>query len=377
MQKLCDEQLCHLYLYQKRAFMSNTSATSSNRAIAIWLYIGVFMIVMQILIGGITRLTESGLSITEWKPLTGTLPPMNQAEWQTEFDKYKNTAQFQYIHGDFTLSDFKTIFFWEWFHRNWARLMGLVFIVGFIYFLVKKKFKREMVMPLVLLFVLGGIQGAIGWIMVKSGLVPEKYFVGHLELATHFMAAMVLLVYLFWFALSLSVPREEIIVNTWLKNETILICVLLFVQLTYGAFMAGLHAAMAAPTWPTINGEWIPAHMYSMEPAWSNWINNKIAVQFVHRGIAYLILVAALFWWMTSLKAREGKLFMKYRHLPMVLVIVQITLGIFTVVLSPKGDNLLYFGVLHQMAGILLLLAFVLQVYLVRKKPVRYSVFGN
>ncbi len=357
--------------------MDNLTMDRSRRQIAVWLYIGVFMIVVQILLGGITRLTESGLSITEWKPITGSLPPLNQADWQAEFDKYKNTAQFRYIHADFTLGDFKKIFFWEWFHRNWGRFMGLVFAVGFFYFLFAKKFKKEMVMPLVLLFLLGAVQGAIGWVMVKSGLVPEKYFVGHVELATHFMAALILLVYTFWFALSLSVPRKEIIVNKWLKNETILICVLLFFQLIYGAFMAGMHAAMSAPTWPTINGEWIPKYMYTLDPPISNWFNNKIAVQFVHRSLAYLIFIATIFWWVTALKAKEGRLFRKYRNLPMLLVTAQVILGIFTVVLSPKGDNLLYFGVTHQTVAIMLLLSFVFEMYLVRKKSGKYEGFGS
>ena len=152
--------------------MNLVNGKAAHRPIAIWLYIGVFMLVVQIVLGGITRLTESGLSITEWNPITGVMPPVGEAAWQAEFDKYKSTSQFQYIHADFTLADFKEIFFWEWLHRNWARLMGVIFIVGFVYFLFTKKISKPMILPLVLLFFLGAIQGAIGWIMVKSGLVP-------------------------------------------------------------------------------------------------------------------------------------------------------------------------------------------------------------
>ena len=171
------------------------------------------MIMIQVLIGGITRLTESGLSITEWKPITGILPPIGDLAWQAEFDKYKQTDQFRYLHSDFLLADFKFIFFWEWFHRFWARLLGIVFIIGFAWFIGKKKFKKEMIIPLIILFLLGALQGAIGWIMVKSGLVPEKYFVGHVELATHFVAALILLVYTLWFALRLLVPERQIVRN--------------------------------------------------------------------------------------------------------------------------------------------------------------------
>ncbi|HRQ49256.1 MAG TPA: COX15/CtaA family protein, partial [Agriterribacter sp.] len=199
---------------------------------------------------------ESGLSITEWKPITGILPPVGDIAWQTEFDKYKQTDQFRYLHSDFSLSDFKFIFFWEWFHRFWARLLGIVFMAGFVWFLVKKKFKREMIIPLIVLFLLGALQGAIGWIMVKSGLVPEKYFVGHVELTTHFVAALGLLVYTLWFALRLLVPEQQTVHNPALKRFTMLLLFLLFVQLCYGGFMAGLRAATVAPTWPTINGEW-------------------------------------------------------------------------------------------------------------------------
>ena len=178
--------------------MNAMNIQKNERQIATWLFIGVGMIMIQVVLGGITRLTESGLSITEWKPITGALPPLTDTAWQAEFDKYRHTDQFRFVHTDFSLRDFKFIFFWEWFHRLWARMMGMVFLIGFTYFLVKRKMNRDMVMPMILLFVLGGLQGAIGWIMVKSGLVPEMYFVGHVELTTHFMAAMGLLVYTFW-----------------------------------------------------------------------------------------------------------------------------------------------------------------------------------
>jgi len=181
--------------------------------VAKWLFAGVIMLMIQILLGGITRLTESGLSITEWKPITGILPPLNTTQWMTEFDRYKHTDQFRYMNSNFSLSDFKFIFFWEWFHRTWARLMGLVFLVGFFYFLLKKQLRQDMIGSFIILFLLGVMQGIIGWIMVKSGLVPERMFVGHIELATHFMAALVLLCYTFWFALTLSVNRNQIVVN--------------------------------------------------------------------------------------------------------------------------------------------------------------------
>src|SRR6187455_1439815 len=153
-----------------------------NSPVAIWLLIGVGMIMIQVLLGGITRLTGSGLSITEWKPLLGALPPLNEDAWNKAFDQYKQIGQYKQINFDFTLSDFKFIYFWEWFHRQWARIMGLVFAFGFIYFIIRKRFKKEMIWPMVLLFLLGALQGAIGWIMVKSGLNENDLYVSHIRL---------------------------------------------------------------------------------------------------------------------------------------------------------------------------------------------------
>lgn len=238
--------------------MELQSQERNNRQVAIWLLIGVGMIVIQVLLGGITRLTESGLSITEWKPITGALPPMNDAAWQIEFEKYRTTDQFKYVHQDFSMSDFKFIFFWEWFHRQWARLMGVVFLVGFVYFLARRKFNRNMIAPMILLFLLGALPGTIGWIMVKSGLVPEKFYVGHIELTTHFIAAMLLLVFTLWVAMSLLPAFNEKLYSNPVKKWLSVLIVLLFVQLIYGGFMAGLKAAATAPTWPSINGRMSP-----------------------------------------------------------------------------------------------------------------------
>jgi len=338
--------------------------------VAKWLFAGVIMLMIQILLGGITRLTESGLSITEWKPITGILPPLNTTQWMTEFDRYKHTDQFRYMNSNFSLSDFKFIFFWEWFHRTWARLMGLVFLVGFFYFLIKKQLTKEMIGSFIILFLLGIMQGIIGWIMVKSGLVPERMFVGHIELATHFMAALVLLCYTLWFALSLSVNRNQIIVNGSLRKTTFIILCILFVQLIYGAFMAGLHAATAAPTWPQINGQWIPASINSLSPGWKNLINNKITIQFIHRGIAYIILISVLIWFIKAIKIKGTLLFNKARLIPLIFIIVQVLLGITTVITSPYGNNLVWFGVAHQLMAILFLMSIVFMLYIIRSSPV-------
>src|SRR5687767_844565 len=178
--------------------MSLENNYRSSRPVAIWLLIGVSMLIVQILLGGITRLTGSGLSITEWDVITGALPPMNEQQWLTEFNKYKATPQYRLLNSDFTLSNFKFIFFWEWFHRLWGRLIGVVFFIPFVIFLVQRRFRADMIRPLMILFLLGALQGAVGWIMVASGLTGDAVYVRPTRLALHFVFALVLLFYTFW-----------------------------------------------------------------------------------------------------------------------------------------------------------------------------------
>src|SRR3954447_7097614 len=246
----------------------------STRIVATWIFIGVGMLVIQVLLGGITRLTGSGLSITEWKPIMGAMPPIGEVEWQQAFRKYQQIAQFKYINQHFTLGDFKFIFFWEWFHRLWARLIGFVFLIPFIYFLVKKYFKNWMVFPLVVLFLLGALQGVIGWIMVKSGLNDSDIYVNHIRLAAHFMAAMVLICYALLFGLKLVIPDTNRLVQPSLLKGAVVITALVSIQLVFGAFMAGLKAAPAAATWPDINGTIIPEGIFSNGGFFYNIVHN-------------------------------------------------------------------------------------------------------
>ena len=230
----------------------------------------------------------------------------------------------------------------------------MVFLVGFIYFIATKKLKREMVMPMVILFVLGGLQGLVGWLMVKSGLVPEKYFVGHVELATHFIMALLLLAYTFWFALKLKVPTRQLVKNAGLKRLMWAIAFVLFLQLIYGGFMAGMRAALFAPTWPDINGVAIPTGMNSMSPVLQNLVNNPITVQFIHRGLAYLLFILIVIGWLKSRKINGSPLFRKLWTFTVVLIFVQVLLGILTVLNAAFADRLIWLGVSHQFAGMLL-----------------------
>lgn len=344
--------------------------TGKNKAVAYWLLIGVAMIIIQILLGGITRLTGSGLSITEWKPIMGAWPPVNEATWQEAFDKYQQIAQYKYVNNHFTLEDFKFIFFWEWFHRLWARLLGVVFAIPFIYFLIKKYFNKDMIIPLVILFLLGGIQGLIGWIMVSSGLNDTNLYVDHFKLAIHFISALVLLCYTLWFALQLLLPQRQIIQQPALHRFLVFTIILLTVQLIYGAFMAGLKAAMAAPTWPDINGDMIPPTLFQ-----NNWFSAPINVHFVHRSLAYVLFVVIIWGY---IKMRKAAKLAKVTTLnnsalwALGLVVAQVILGIVTVLSAPKivpG----HFGIfellaeLHQLVAMSLLMALIVSLYLVRK----------
>lgn len=348
--------------------MSQNTLEKNRKQVAYWLLIGVVMIIIQVIIGGITRLTESGLSITEWKPITGFLPPMNDAAWMAEFDKYRNTDQFKYVHGHFSLSDFKFIFFWEWFHRVWARLLGVVFLVGFIYFIAKKKFDKSMIKPMIILFILGALQGLVGWIMVKSGLVPEKFYVGHVELTTHFIAALILLVYTLWFALSLLPSMQQAVNAPVLKKQLVLLSILLFFQLLYGGFMAGLKAAATAPTWPSINGKYFPEEMWEQGSVLNNLVNNPIMVHFMHRGIAYLLLIAAIIFFVQANKIKAHPRFKKFNSILIFLFLLQVALGIFTVINSPDKQSLVWWGVSHQFVAMMIVVTVTAIYYLLKTK---------
>jgi len=352
------------------------SVDRKNKIVAYWLITGVVMIIIQTLLGGITRLSGSGLSITEWDVVTGALPPLSHEAWVKEFAKYQQSPQFQYLNSDFTLGDFKSIFFWEWFHRLWARTLGFVFAIPFVYFLLKKYFNKDMIMPFVGMFVLGGLQGAVGWIMVKSGLEGDAIYVRPTKLAVHFVFAMILACYVLWFALQLLIPRTQTVVRPALNRFYIVIFVLLLIQLVYGALMAGNKAATAAATWPTINGHWLPGGM-GQSPNGHPLLENKTTIHFIHRGMAYLLSLLIL---AAAVAAARGKqvsqVFRRYRSWPAVLVVIQVLLGIFTVLCSPhiipnKWGIFETLAELHQLVAMFLLMAIVLQLYIVRFKEAR------
>lgn len=352
--------------------MSAIHLEKGKKAIIIWLVIGIIMTIIQILLGGITRLTGSGLSITDWKPIMGAIPPMNEAAWNEAFEGYKKIGQYKTLNNHFDLANFKFIFFWEWLHRLWGRLIGIVFIVPFFVFWIKKYFTKELTWALVGLFLLGALQAVIGWIMVKSGLNPDDLYVNHIRLAIHFITAFLLLVYEVWFLMRLTIKDADRVAAVALKNWVGAVIILLIIQFAYGAFMAGLKAAPAAPTWPTINGSWLPDGMSDY-----SWINHPINVHFIHRGIAYLVFVwivmMSLKWFKLSKSGQLSKVVSQFKYVPMVLVSVQVLLGILSVlnaheIVHNQFGTYEWMAILHQTVAILLVSSLVVQYYLLLQK---------
>lgn len=345
-----------------------------SRAVAIWIGIGVVMLLVQVILGGVTRLTGSGLSITEWNVITGALPPLNEKAWIAEFDKYRQTPQFHLLNSDFTLSDFKFIFFWEWFHRFWARLIGVVFVAGFVYLVARRYLRSEMVRPLLILFLLGAMQGAVGWIMVASGLTGDAVYVAPTRLALHFIFAMALIAYAYWFLLDITIGKEQRVLAPQLKGVSIWILAMVVLQLLFGALMAGHKAATAAPTWPDINGYLLPPDLLKDQPPLINFIDNKITIHFVHRTLAYVILLFTIWFTVKAYRVQRGSsAWRSFRPLPLLLVVVQIVLGISSVLLSPRiiphhWGAFEWFAQLHQVTGMLLALSFITFIYLLRSK---------
>lgn len=341
-----------------------------RKKIGWWLMLGVVMLMIQVVLGGITRLTGSGLSITEWKPIMGFIPPLNQDEWVVAFEKYKAaTGQYKFLNADFTLADFKFIFFWEWFHRNWARFIGVAFLIPFIWFLYKRAFSADMIPKLIGLFVLGIGQGLIGWIMVQSGLTDDNLYVSHIRLAIHFISALILIAFTFWFALNLLVPPIERFQDKGMKRVLWVFIGLLTIQLCYGALMAGLKAATVAATWPDINGELIPASLSSI-----NIFSHPVAIHFLHRTLAYLLLGLMLF--LTYRSTRTGTqsaYWKKMRWVPLGLVVLQIVLGIASVLWSVHAERN-GFGLFewaaqgHQIVAMLLGMSVLYMIFLCSRK---------
>src|SRR6266567_7077665 len=275
-----------------------TASARTDRGVGLWLFLIAAMIGLMVVVGGLTRLTGSGLSITEWQPVTGVIPPLDDSAWQSEFAKYQGTPQYDLINRGIGLAGFKAIYWWEWTHRMLGRVLGVVFLIPFIVFLRQGRIDRAIATRLAIIFLLGAAQGVLGWWMVQSGLTGERIAVSQYRLAAHLGLAMILFGYVFWTALEIIGARRSHIASApRFQAWASLLVGLIFVQILLGAFMAGLDAGRAFSSWPSYAGAWIPRGLYDLSPWWINHFENPALVHFQHRSVGYVVpaLVVALY----------------------------------------------------------------------------------
>ena len=330
---------------------TNNSTPHLKQPIAIsnWLYFVAFLVFIMVIVGGITRLTESGLSITEWKLITGALPPLNEAAWLSEFEKYKQIPEFIEINGPagMALADFKFIYFWEWFHRLLGRLIGLAFALPFAWFALKRAIPQGYGWRLTVLLVLGGMQGVVGWWMVTSGLT-ERTDVSHFRLATHLLMALFILGALVWTALDLRQLAAKQSKPSRMTLFSFIVIIVLFLQLLFGAYTAGLNAGHIAKTWPLMHGSFLPAGVDWATDLWAKLNNDAQVIHFIHRWWAW-ITVGFLIVLARRIRGVSRKASLAIHS----AFGIQIILGIATVM---SGVNI-HFAVLHQAVGALVVIS--------------------
>jgi cytochrome c oxidase assembly protein subunit 15 len=334
------------------------------RPVVRWLDAVCLFILLMVLVGGVTRLTESGLSMVTWEPILGVIPPRNEAEWQMRFDQYRAHPEYQLLKKGMTLREFKKIYFWEYLHRLLGRLIGLVYAVPLVWFVARGAVRGRLAALLTIGLALGGLQGFVGWWMVKSGL-QENPHVSPMRLAIHLGLALFLLSYLWWRRLRITHPREAHGAPFALRVRARAFLALLVVQIFYGALVAGLNAGFMFNTFPLMMGHVCPPGMWALAPAWINLFENATTVQWIHRALGWAVLAAALHVW------HRGR---RDVHTPLArgalagiagLTILQFALGVATLLLKVP----VWLGVSHQVAAALLLIAAVTLVYAAAPTP--------
>lgn len=346
--------------------MENPTLHNPNKAIIRWLLTGCVLVYIMVVVGCLTRLTHSGLSITDWN-FMGSLPPLSEDDWFERFQKYQTSPEFMLKNSTMNMEEFKSIFWWEYIHRSIGNTMMFVFLVGFIWFLIKKKFDKPMLWKAVFLFALGGLQGVIGWWMVTSGLVKDPN-VSHYRLAIHLMSAFAVFAFTFWFALQLIYPKENAIESDGqkMKGTTIALFVVLIIQIIYGAFVAGLKAGLFYTTWPKMGNEWFPEETILIEDSFiKNFLEVGAGVQFMHRTIAFLVVLCVALLWKRSSKLNLTK----QQSLGVTLLIygvtIQFMLGIFTLLYQVP----VALGALHQTGAFFLFATCIYLLFHINLKP--------
>ncbi|MFT5209015.1 MAG: cytochrome c oxidase assembly protein subunit 15 [Flavobacterium sp.] len=332
----------------------------TNKALIIWLFIVCITVFCMIVVGGVTRLTDSGLSMVEWRPLIGIIPPLGEAEWQAVFSAYQNYPQYQTVNQTMDLEAFKRIFYWEYGHRVLGRLIGIIFFVPFILFLALKKIPKYMTIKLWIGLFLGGLQGLMGWYMVKSGLVDIPR-VSHYRLAAHLILALIILCYLTWLILDLLQQKRFEPVPLWYQKLAKLTFLLVFIQILYGAFVAGSRAGYGYNTFPLMNGEFMPQALWQLSPFWLNWFENNATLQFVHRWLGAGVLALSIVLGSYSFLSKDTR----FRTLGMVFmftVLGQFILGVLTLIhIVPIG-----LASFHQAGACFVLISLLCLIYFSR-----------
>jgi cytochrome c oxidase assembly protein subunit 15 len=324
------------------------ATAGNNRKVALWLLILCALVFAMIILGGVTRLSGAGLSIVDWRPIMGVLPPLSQQDWQQSFEMYQQSPEFAKVNAHMTVGDFKGIFWLEYLHRLLGRLIGFAFLIPFAYFLWRGHIHKRELLKYGLMFVLGGLQGVLGWYMVKSGLIDNPR-VSQYRLTAHLIAAIAIYAYMLWIALSLLTPSSRARSHPWFPR-TLLLAVLILTTMISGGFVAGLDAGLIYNTFPKMGTYWIPPDVTALSPLWLNSFENMAAVQFNHRVLALTtFLVIILYWWF----ARKSDLPARVRpgvHALLHTAVLQVALGISTLLLMVP----LVLAAAHQAVAVLL-----------------------
>lgn len=329
--------------------MSQSIGEQSRKYIRRWFWSGAGLIVLMVIVGGITRLTGSGLSMTDWNLIMGAIPPLSESAWQEAFDQYKQFPEYQQLNSGMSLGAFKAIFFWEYLHRLLGRVIGLVFIIPFLWFLIRGHFTTKLLKRASILFGLGAVQGVMGWFMVKSGLVDVPY-VSHYRLALHLLLAVILVSFCVWYALDLykNKPKDPLSDKSRLLRGSFTVAVIFFLQLVWGAFTAGLDAGLIYNTFPMMNNSWLPQNAWALQPVLLNLVENPGTVQWVHRIFGTLLAVLVFVLWMKTRTTSAGQSLMNKAHILLILIVAQYALGIFTLLFHVPVS----LGVAHQTGAV-------------------------
>lgn len=340
--------------------MNRNSQYQHALVLGYWLLFCAAVVYIMIVVGGVTRLTKSGLSMVEWDPIMGIIPPIGEAAWLDVFAKYKLSPEYIKVNAGMSLEAFKGIFYWEYGHRILGRVIGLIYFVPFLFFLIKGWVPREWVKRLTVIVILIGLQGLMGWYMVKSGLVDVPQ-VSQYRLTAHFGLALVIFSVMLWYALDfLRGERSANHATSMYLKSTATVVAIVFIMMLSGGFVAGTKAGYIINTFPTMNGQWLPDGWLGIQPAWLNLFENPIMIQFMHRAIAVLVLLAVIGSFIISLKQR----FTTLNGLVLLIVLVQVSLGIVTLVMKVP----VALGAAHQAGAVALLSAALLVAHIARKK---------